>query len=178
MGLAGTQTRIRHECQEVTVISRRSSVGLGFATLATLGLSVPAESQRVSADIYVSGSPVSGVVRIGDHPRPRHVVVERHVMIEPRRDWSPRHYRDAKVVVVYYDRGRNLYFDKHRKGLERVRVFRLNDRYYRYDDYDRDRRNYRTKYDRHDRRDRRDWDDRYDRRDRDHRDDRRGRGRH
>lgn len=168
MVVAGTQTRIRHECQEVTVISRRSSVGLGFATLATLGLSVPAEAQRVSADIYVSGSPVSGVVRIGDHPRPRHVVVERRVVIEPRRGWNSRHYRDAKVVVVYYDRGRNLYFDKHRRGLERVRVFKLGDRYYRYDDYDRDRR-HRAKYDRNDRRDRHDWDDRYDRR---------GRGRH
>lgn len=157
------------------MISRRRSVGLGFAALATLGLSVPAEAQRVSADIYVSGSPVSGVVRIGDHPRPRHVVVGRHVMIEPRRGWGPRHYRDAKVVVVYYDRGRNIYFDKHRRGLEQVRVFRLGDRYYRYDDYDR---RDRTRYDRHDRRDRRDWDDRHDRRDRDGRDDRRGRGRH
>ncbi len=147
------------------MISRRRSIGLGIAALASISIASSASAQRVSADIHIGGYPVSGTIHIGDgHPRPRRVVYERahpgRIHVEYRRGWNPRRYRNARVIVVYYDRRDDRFYDGFRRGLEEVRVYHHDGRYYRFDD-DRG-----GRYDRDDRRDRRDR-DRYESRDRD-----------
>ena len=156
----------------------------------------PASAQRVSADIRIGGGPIAGHIRIGDYgyrARPRFVRVEvlrgRDYYRNP--GWFRSFRREARIIVVYYDRDRDFYYDRFRPGLIRVNVYERGDHFYRWDDdrFDRwvgDRWNddrWDNRYDGYDRRDdrydRRDdrRDDRYDRRDdrRDRRDDRRDR---
>lgn len=162
--------------------ARRIALSVGLVALGVVGTPQSSSAQRVSADIHIGTGPVDGIIRIGDRPdyrvygRPRRMIVERR-----HGRWNSRHYRNAQFVVVFYDRGRDLYFDRYDQGLEEVRVFQDGGRYYRYDSYDGyDRYDRYDGYDRYDRGDRwgrndRDWDrdrdrdrhdrDRYDRRD-------------
>lgn len=158
------------------MISRRRSIGFGFAALASLSLASSASAQRVSADIHIGGYPVAGTIHIGDgYPRPRRVEYHRaypsRIYVEHRR-WHPRKYRGARVIVVYYDRRDDRFYDGYRRGLEEVRVYHHDGRYFRFDDDRYGRYDSRDRYDRRDRdRDRR-WDDDRDWRDDDRDDDR------
>ena len=152
---------------------RSGYLGLGSAVLFSLLSAGSASAQRVSADIRIGGrGPVSGHVRIEsrDHYRDRYYrdygYRPRVVRVEViRRHDRGRHYgwfkqfhRKARVIVVYYDRRDDHYYDRRfYPGLEEIRVYERGGRYYRMEDRDWD--------DRFDGRDRRDgWDDR-DRRD-------------
>jgi hypothetical protein len=158
----------------------RQTTSLGFAVALALGFAPKADAQ-VAADIRINSWPVAGTIYIGDRPRPRRVVVEhaypRRIVVEHRRGYGPYKNkgwrRNARVAVVYYDRHCNEYFDRYRRGLERVRAYEYDGRFYRdyderrYDEYDRrdDRYGRDRRYDQHDR-NRRDRDDRdYDERD-------------
>ncbi|MFN0180390.1 MAG: hypothetical protein ACKVZ0_16440 [Gemmatimonadales bacterium] len=175
--------------------ARRQVIELGLVVMAISGFTGSAQAQRVAADIHIGAGPVLGTIRIGDRPyyrddryygrpRRREVVVPypNRVYVERRHGWNPRKHRNARFVVVYYDRHCGIYFDRYHRGLEEIRVLHDNDRFYWYDDY-RDGRDDRYLYERRGRpgRDRDDRDryerDRYDRwddrRDRDYRDDRR-----
>jgi hypothetical protein len=171
---------------------RLASVGIGSALLFSLFSAEPADAQRVSADIRIGGvGPVSGHIRIGDRYdwrrdryRPRRIVVEHF----GRRDrgwydgWFRNWRRGAEVVILFYDPYGRHYYDRHRPGLQQVRIYRRGGKHYRVDDdrwdrddrYDRDDRGRDRRYDRDGRDDRNDRDrDRFrDRRD-DRRDDRR-----
>ncbi|HEX7024760.1 MAG TPA: hypothetical protein VF187_08090 [Gemmatimonadales bacterium] len=147
---------------------------LSSAFLLPLLTATPAAAQRVEADIRIGGGPVSGRVIIGDRDRYRdryddyylrRRYIDRVEWIRVRdrglhRGWFKKFRRDARVVVVYYDRRNNGYYDRYNRGFERVRLYEMGGRYYRLDD---DR-----YWDRFDDRD----DDRFDRYD-DRRDDRR-----
>ncbi|MBM4187076.1 MAG: hypothetical protein FJ206_07160 [Gemmatimonadetes bacterium] len=157
-------------------------LGCGLAAMLVGGVE-SAQAQRVGADIHIGAGPVVGTIRIGDRPyyrsygyygRPRPRVVHVYptrIAVERRHGWNPRKHRNARLVVVYYDRHCGLYFDRYRRGLEEVRVLHDNDRYFWYDDY-RDRDDDRYRYDRRGR-----WNDRYDRYDQYDRDYRRDRDR-
>jgi len=161
-------------------------VGLGSALLLSLVSAGSASAQRVSADIRIGGrGPISGRVRIESRDRYRDRYVRdygyrpRQVRVEvihrsDRRfdrggsfyDWN-RFRRNARVVVIYYDRDDDCYYDREfYPGLQEIRVLEDDGRYYRFDDgysnrgYD-DRRYDDRRYD--DRRyDDRRYDDRYD----------------
>lgn len=155
------------------MISRSMVFGLSLATIASIGISTSASAQRVSADIHIGGYPVAGTVRIGErYPRPRGGYYERarpvRIVVDHRRGgWNPHKYRNARMVVVYYDRDCDLFFDRYSRGLEEVRVYQDGGRYFRFDDDRWDRRDRdRDRHDRYDR-DRRDRHDRNDRNDRD-----------
>jgi len=173
----------------------RHAVGFGLAALVALAPGSESQAQRVSADIHIGGWPVAGTIRIGDRPyyrdqgyygraRPRAVIVvprayPQRLSVERRHGWNWKKHRDARLVVVYYDRHCGLYFDSYRRGLEEVRVLQDKDRYFWYDDYDGSRDD-RYHYDRRGRdrdRDRYSDDRRDDRRDR-YEDDERGRWEH
>lgn len=168
--------------------ARRQVIGLGLAVMAVSGFAGSAEAQRVAADIHIGAGPVLGTIRIGDRPyhrddgyygrpRPREVVVAypNRVYVERRHGWNPRKHRNARFVVVYYDRQSGMYFDRYHRGLEEFRVLHDNNRFFWYDDY-RDGRDGRNLYDRRGRQGRdRDDRDRYDRDRHDRRDDRRDR---
>ncbi len=119
------------------MIARRIALSVGLAALSAVGAPQSSSAQRVSADIHIGSGPVDGVIRIGDRPdyrvygRPRRMVVERR-----HGRWNSRNYRNAQFVVVFYDRDRDLYFDRYDQGLERVRVFQDGGHYFRYDSYD------------------------------------------
>ena len=162
----------------------------GLALLVPLLLSAqPADAQRVRADIRIGGGPLSGHIHIGPDRdyrdyRPRRLRVEylRWRDYSHRRDWVRQFHRDARVVVIYYDRRDGFYYDRFRPGLYEIRVFERKGRFYRWDDdgfYRRGRFDGRSddRYEGRDRRgDREDWNDR-DRRDsRDRRGDRDRRG--
>jgi len=113
-----------------------------------LSLAAPAPeaaAQRVSADVFIGGYPLSGHVRIGEpaYYPPRVLVVEREpeVVVVERGYGRPR-YHDA--VFLFYDPDYDRYYNAYRPGLEEVRVYADGGRYYQYDDYrgwrDRDRR--------------------------------------
>ena len=157
---------------------------LSSAFLLPLLTATPAAAQRVEADIRIGGGPVSGRVIIGDRDRydyryrPRHVGRVEWIRVRDRgfnHGWFKKFRREARVIVVYYDRRGDGYYDHYRRGWDRVRLYERGGRFYRIDDDD--------FYDRYDDREwRRDgryddrWDDRYDRRDDrwdDRRDDRR-----
>ena len=76
-----------------------------------------------------------------------------------RRDWYNRFSRDYRVSVVYYDGRDDCYYDRFRPGLQEIRVYERDGRFYRFDDddsyYD-DSRSYRD--DRDWRRDQDGWD--------------------
>ncbi len=151
-----------------------------FVGLAGLGAAQSGSAQRVSADIHIGSGPIDGVIRIGDRPdyriygRPRRAYAEVvrpvRLVVERRHGWNPNRHRNGRIVVVFYDRDSDLYFDRYSRGLEEVRVCQDDQRFYRYDDFDR--------YDRDRRwgndggRGDRDWNDRGRDRDRDDRDDR------
>jgi hypothetical protein len=183
-----------------------SRVFASSALLLPLLLSAePASAQRISADIRIGGGPIAGHIRIGPDRfgyrdyRPRFVRVEvlRARDYYRRSGWLRSFRRDARIRAVYYDRGRDFYYDRFRPGLIQINVFEREGRFYRWDDdrFDRwvcdrwnddrwdDRYDGLDRYDRNgsgnDRYDRQDdrydrRDDRYDRRDdrRDRRDDR------
>jgi hypothetical protein len=118
--------------------------------LVSLLASAPAQAQRVSADIRIDGGPVAGRVRIGDRDRYRSRPVVRRVYVERiRRDrgrhngWYKDFRRGARIVVVYYDPRDDFYYDRRYDGLEEIRVYERDGRYYRLDDdrygYDDDR---------------------------------------
>lgn len=142
---------------------RIGSVGFGSAVLFSLLSAGSATAQRVSADIRIGGrGPVSGHVRIESRDRnrdrdrysrdygyrPRQVRVEVFRRNDRGRHlgWYKQMQRRGRVVVVYYDRDEDCYYDRRfYPGLQEIRVYEQDGRYYRSDD---DR-----------------YDDRYDRRD-------------
>ena len=156
-----------------------------FGSLFTAGKS---EAQQVSADIRIHSGPVAGRVIVVPERRvyverirfdrrfDRRWAYDKHQRKEWERwrrdydhwrnDWHRRLGRNYRVIVVYYDRRDDCFYDRFRPGLEEISVYEQDGRLYRLDDdesyYDQDR------WDRGDRYDR---DDRYDRYDRD-RDDR------
>ena len=148
------------------MIARRIALNLGLAAIGAVGATRPGTAQRVSADIHIGSGPVAGTIRIGGRPeyrmygRPRRAYAEEvypvRVAVERRHGWNPRRHQNARLVVVFYDRDCDLYFDRYHRGLEEVRVYQDGGRYFRGDD------------DRDDREDRRGWNDRD--RDRGHRD--------
>jgi hypothetical protein len=142
------------------------SARFALLTLAALALPAAAQAQRVSADIAIGGGPVAGRIIVGDpyYPRPsyhyyrpayREVVVLRG---HHGRGWQRHH--GGRYVRVYYDAGRDCYYDREwHGGLRAVVVYDDGGRYYR-DGYRGDDRRYRD--DRSDdwRRDDRRYDDR------------------
>ncbi len=126
------------------MFARRFALVIG---LAGVGATQSGSAQRVSADIHIGSGPVGATIRLGDRPdyrlygRPRRVYAEVvrpvRVVVERRHGWNPKRHRNARVVVVYYDRDCDLYFDRYSRGLEEVRVYQDDRRFYRYDDYDR-----------------------------------------
>jgi hypothetical protein len=164
-------------------VSARNLV-LSSAFLLPLLTATPAAAQRVEADIRIGGGPVSGRVIIGDRRdrydhydyRPRHVGRVEWIRVRDRNfnhGWFKKFRREARVIVVYYDRRGDGYYDQYRRGYDRVRLYERGGRFYRVDDddyFDRyDDRNWRRDDRYNDRRDDR-WDDRRD----DRRDDRQG----
>ena len=155
------------------MITRRVGFAFGLVMFGAAATPTPGAAQRVSADIRLGSGPIVGTIRIGDRPyyrmygRPRRAYAEAvypvRVAVERRHGWNRR--RDnGRLVVVFYDRDCDLYFDRYHRGLEEVRVFQDEGRYYRYDDYNEGRRDDRWGRKGHDRDRDRDWD----------RDDRRG----
>jgi len=151
---------------------RTGILGLGSAVMFSLFSAGAADAQRVSADIRIGGrGPVTGHVRI-DPSRDRYDRYDRYdrrdrgrvIRVEVfrrhdrgwREGWFRQFQRKARVVVVYYDRRDDYYYDRYRPGLQEIRVYERDGRYYRDDD----------RYDRYDRDDRYDRNDRYDDRDR------------
>lgn len=146
---------------------RSGYLGLGSALVFSLFSAGSASAQRVSADIRIGGrGPVSGHVRIesrdryrdryyrdyGYRPRVVRVDVIRRHDRGRHSGWFKQFHRKGRVVVVYYDRWDDCYYDRRfYPGLQEIRVYERDGRYYRMDD--------------------RDWDDRYDDRRGDWRDD-------
>jgi hypothetical protein len=129
-------------------------VGLGSAVLLSLFSAGSASAQRVSADIRIGGrGPISGRVRIESRDRyrdrysrdygyrPRQVRVEVIHRSDRRFDRGGRFYdwnrfsRNARVVVVYYDREDDCYYDREfYPGLQEIRVLEDDGQFYRFDD--------------------------------------------
>lgn len=128
----------------------RQAFGLGLAVLAATSIPNGAQAQRVAADIHIGGWPIAGTIRIGErpyysrgyghYPRPRRRIADygypRQIVVDRRHGWNWKKHRDARLVVVYFDRQCGLYFDRYHHGLQEVRVLRDDDQYYWYDDYD------------------------------------------
>ena len=149
---------------------------LSSAFLLPLLTATPAAAQRVEADIRIGGGPVSGRVIIGDRRdryeyRPRRIGRVEWIRVRDRhfnQGWFKKFRREARIIVVYYDRRDDGYYDDYRRGYDRVRLYERGGRFYRMDDDD-----YFDRYDDRDwRRDGRD-DDRRDGRYEDRRDNRR-----
>ena len=137
-----------------------------FAPLA-LGLAVvgsPAQAQ-VSAGIHIVDGPIAAHILVGEpqyrrpvtvYPRRRVVVVERYaprVLLVERihRGEGYWRHRGFNRISAYYDRERDVYYDRydrHYPGLREVVLYERGGRYY-CDDRDQDR-----TWNRHDR-----WDD-------------------
>jgi len=122
-----------------------------------LGLA-PAANAQVSGTIIIGGGPVGGVITIGEpvivaRPRARVVVVDRPMYVDPRVIYVERwrgkgHFKHGHGYnrrVVYYDRRDRVYYDRHRRGCDRVEVYERDGRYYR--DHDRDDDRYDDRYD-------------------------------
>lgn len=157
-------------------------------TLASLALPAAGQAQQVVADISIAGGPVSGRIIVGDpYPRYHRTYVERrhrpayHEVIVIRGHRGHGWYRNQgyRVVRVYYDRGRNSFYDRpYHSGLRAIVVYERGGRYYADRDYRFDRDDYRRGgNDRNDHRrgddDRNDYRKRVDDRGRDGYDDRR-----
>jgi hypothetical protein len=138
---------------------------LSSAVLLPLLAARPAQAQRVSADIIIGGGPIAGRIHIndGDRYRPRPRIIRRVEWIRARdfrrNDWFRKSRRDMRVVVVYYDNRDDCYYeDRYRPGLQEIRVYERDGRYYRLEDdrfddrYGRDDRRYDDRYGRDDRR--------------------------
>ncbi len=165
---------------------RIGSLGFGSAVLFSLLSAGSASAQRVSADIRIGGrGPVSGHVRIESRDRyrdrynrdygyrPRQIRVEVFRRNDRGRHlgWYRQLQRRGRMAVVYYDRDDDCYYDRRfYPGLQEIRVYERDGRYYRPDDD----RGYDDRYDdRYDRRSDGRSDGRYDGRSgRDGRDDR------
>ena len=159
---------------------RLAVLGLGSALAFSLLSVDTANAQRVQADIRIGGhGPISGHIRIGGRDRwdyrrdyrPRKVRVEVYRRFDRGRHhgWFNKWRRNARTVVVYYDRGDDCYYDRFRPGLREYRVYERDGRYVRWEDDNRyDDRYGRGRYDDYYGRDRDErYDDRYDdRRDR------------
>ena len=115
--------------------------------LAALALPAGAQAQQVSADISIASGPVAGRVIVGEpyrHPTYYHRPAYREVVVvrEHRgRGWY-RNRHGYRAVRVYYDEGRDCYYDRpYYRGLRAVIVYQNSGRYFYDDDrYDRDRR--------------------------------------
>lgn len=158
---------------------RLGYLGFGSALLFSLIPAGSASAQRVSADIRIGGrGPISGHVRIesrdhyrdryyrdyGYRPRQIRVEVLRRYDRGRHQGWYRQFQRKARVVVIYYDRRDDCYYDRRfYPGLEEIRGYEQDGRYYR-DDYDDryDDRRYDGRYDDRDYDDRRYDDRRYD----------------
>jgi hypothetical protein len=147
---------------------------LSSALLFPLFSIAPLQAQRVNADIRIGGGPVSGRIVIDDRGRDRYRSRPRPIgRIEwirardyRRNDWFRNFRRDARVIVIFYDRRDDRYYrDRFDRGLEEIRVFERDGRYYRLENDGRDYDDRRYDDRRHNDRDR-------DGRDRDGRDDR------
>jgi hypothetical protein len=147
---------------------RFAYLGVGSAVVFSLLSAGSASAQRVSADIRIGGrGPVSGHVIIGQRPRYDEYYRPRVVRVEEVRGWGGRRDRGwhrgwfkqfrepPRVVVVYYDRYDDCYYDGYRPGLEEIQVYESSGHYYRLDDRYDDR--YGCSDDRYDHR----YDDRY-----------------
>lgn len=122
---------------------RQLVFGVGIASMVLAGAPDSARAQRVGADIRIGDGPVVGTIHIGDrygYPRPRRVIYERgypsRINVRYDRGWRPWKHRDARLVVVYYDRDDDEYYGDYRRGLEEIRVYQDGDRFYRFDDQD------------------------------------------
>jgi hypothetical protein len=154
-----------HFSREVSVSTR--AVFLNSAILFPLLFSAPVQAQRVTAEIRIGGGPVSGHIILGDvrrryESRPRAIRQVEWIRGGDRRrdDWFRRFGRQAQVVIVFYDRDDDrYYFDRYRSGLQEIRIYERDGRFYRFED---------DRYGRHDDR----WSDRRDHRWSDRRDDR------
>jgi hypothetical protein len=128
---------------------------LGSVILLPLLAVHPARAQRVDADIRIGGGPIAGRIVIGSDGgryderyggRPRGI---RYVEIIRGRDhgrdnrWFRKLQRQARVVVVFYDRRDDRYYlDRYRGGLQEIRIYERDGRFYRLDeDWNDDRRN-------------------------------------
>ncbi|NOT07795.1 MAG: hypothetical protein HOP28_06280 [Gemmatimonadales bacterium] len=142
---------------------------LSSALAAPLFLATSAIAQRVEADIRIGGGPIGGRIVIRDRDRddyrnyrPRQISRVHWIRVRDRRDFDrfQRFQRGARVVVVFYDRRDDRYYDRFRPGLFEIRLFERDGRFFRLDD---------DRYGRDDYR----WDNRRDGRRDDRRDDRR-----
>lgn len=126
---------------------RSGYLGFGSALLFSLISVGTANAQHVSADIRIGGrGPVSGHVRIEssrdrydyrrDYDYGRRVRVE---IVRGRHDrgWRDGWYRQmrkARLVAIYYDRREDCYYDRFSPGLQEIRVYERDGRFYRLDD--------------------------------------------
>src|SRR6185503_3471383 len=99
-------------------LMRIGSLGFGSAVLFSLLSAGSASAQRVSADIRIGGrGPISGHVRIDSRDRDRYL------------GWYRQLQRRGRVVVVYYDRDEDCYYDRRfYPGLQEIRVYQDGDR--------------------------------------------------
>ena len=117
---------------------------LGSAALVPLFVAPAAQAQRVKADIRIFGGPISGRVVIGDRyrDRPRDPYYDvRRVYVERvrfrdrgRREGWFKKFRRSPVVVVYYDRRDDCFYDGFRPGLREIQVYERDGRFYWPDD--------------------------------------------
>jgi len=126
-----------HLFMEDTVRTR--NFALSSALLLPLISAVPAQAQRVSADIIIGGGPVAGRVIIGDQyrgrPRPIREIEWVRGYDYRRDDWWRRFQRESRVIVVYWDRYDDRYYlDRFRGDLVEIVVYERGDRFYRIED--------------------------------------------
>ncbi len=96
---------------------------------------MPAQAQRVSADIIIGGGPIAGRISIGGRPRPIRGVEWVRSRDYRRDDWWRSFQRGSRLVVVFWDRDDDsYYFDRFRPGLLEIRLFERDGRYYRLED--------------------------------------------
>jgi hypothetical protein len=121
--------------------------------LAALALPVGAQAQHVSADIAIGGGPVAGRIIVGDpyyrHPDYYHRPVYREIIVvRGHRGQGWYRHRGYRQVRVYYDSGRDCFYDRpYYRGLRAIDVYHHDGRYY----YDGDRYSDRDRYHRGDR---------------------------
>ncbi len=124
------------------IVTTRNFV-FGSALLLPLFSAVPAQAQRVNADIMIGGGPVSGRVIIGDRgrdgyrgrPRPIRRVEWIGARDYRRDDWWRRFQRESRLIVVFWDRDDDSYYmDRYRSELLEIRVYERDGHFYRVED--------------------------------------------